>query len=104
VRLKNVSDPEQYHHLIDQGLPPYEVVECLPLAARFRESVVMGLRMLHGLDVTEMERRFGLTPAGYYGKILKDLERQELLVFADNRLRLTPRAVAVANQILAELV
>ena len=90
--------------LVVAGELPLAEGECLPLAARFRESVVMGLRMLKGVSFARLHRQFGLTPAGYYGKILEDLRQQGLVAVSKDSLRLTEAGLPVANQILARLV
>ncbi|MDP2756819.1 MAG: radical SAM family heme chaperone HemW [Desulfurivibrionaceae bacterium] len=103
-RFSTVREPEPFAGLVQKGEPPLAEGECLPLAARFRESVVMGLRMTEGISVARLQRRFGLTPPGYYGKMLEELQQQGLVVLAADSLRLTEAGLPVANQVLARLV
>lgn len=104
MRISHVLDPDQYRILITDGKPPFAGAECLCRDARFRETVIMGLRMTGGIDMTDIESRFGLTPSGYYGPILKKLIGRDLLEISGNHLRLTERSLPVANQVLSELV
>jgi oxygen-independent coproporphyrinogen-3 oxidase len=99
-----VAEPEAFAGLVQAGRPPLGEGECLPLAARFRESVVMGLRMIEGVSFALLQRRFGLTPPSYYGKILDDLQQQGLIAVSHDSLRLTEAGLPVANQVLAQLV
>ena len=103
-RFSTVREPEPFTGLVQKGELPLAEGECLPLAARFRESVVMGLRMLDGVSFARMQRRFGLTPPGYYGNILDELQEQGLVVVTQDSLRLTEAGLPVANQVLARLV
>ncbi|MFH1019936.1 MAG: radical SAM family heme chaperone HemW [Pseudomonadota bacterium] len=103
-RFSTEPEPEVFAALVQQGKLPLVEAECLPLAARFRESVVMGLRLTGGVSFARLQRRFGLTPPGYYGKILEDLHRQGLVALASDSLRLTEAGLPVANQVLARLV
>ncbi len=103
-RFGTVQDPELFTRLVQAGELPLAEGECLPLAPRFRESVVMGLRMLEGVSCARLHRQFGLTPPEYYGKILEDLRRQGLVTVSKNSLRLTKAGLPVANQVLARLV
>lgn len=103
-RFSTVAEPGEFAGLVRRGELPLSEGECLPLAARFRESVVMGLRMLEGVSFARLERRFGLTPKGYYGKMLEDLEHQGLVAVGKDSLRLTEAGLPVANQVLARLV
>ncbi|PKN48761.1 MAG: coproporphyrinogen III oxidase, partial [Deltaproteobacteria bacterium HGW-Deltaproteobacteria-16] len=103
-RFSAVREPEPFAALVQKGELPLDEGECLPLAARFRESVVMGLRMIEGISLARLQRRFGLTPAGYYGKMLEELQEQGLIVLASDSLRLTEAGLPVANQVLSRLV
>ncbi len=103
-RVSMVREPEPFVELVQRGELPLDEAECLPLAARFRESVVMGLRMLDGISFARLQRQFGLTPPGYYGKILEELHQQGLVAVSQDNLRLTKAGLPVANQVLARLV
>lgn len=104
MRLSMVDDPERYVGLVEQGSQPVAEAECLSLAARFRETVIMGLRLMEGVAIDRLQARFGLTPMDYYGSILDDLIAQGLAVMDEGRLRLAAHALPVANQVLARLV
>lgn len=103
-RFSAVREPEPFTNLVQKGELPLDEGECLPLAARFRESVVMGLRMIQGVSFARLQQRFGLTPPGYYGNILDDLQEQGLVAVGQDSLRLTEAGLPVANQVLARLV
>lgn len=104
VRLKNIEDPKQFISLVNEGRPPYLEGESLSLEQRFRETVIMGLRMIRGVSLAELENRFALTPEKYYGKTLQELMGASLIECKDGFLRLTVHGLSVANQILAQLV
>ncbi len=104
LRFRQVPEPERFVRLINDGAPPFIEMEALPPAAAFRETVIMALRMLEGIAVAELAARFGVTPQDYYGKTFVRLQAQGLLAVEDGFLRLTARALPVANQVLAELV
>jgi len=104
LRLKHVAAPAQYAALIEKGESPYVEAEALSLQARFRETVIMGLRLLEGVSLPQLADRFGLTPQGYYGKTIERLVERGLLVFGGDFMRLGDQALPVANQVLAELV
>jgi oxygen-independent coproporphyrinogen-3 oxidase len=103
-RFSAVREPGEFARLVEAGKLPLAEGECLPLEACFRESVVMGLRMIQGVSFARLHRRFGLTPPGYYGKMLEDLQQQGLVAASQDSLRLTKVGLPVANQILARLV
>lgn len=104
LRLKNVVSPQRFMALLDAGCDPFAGGEGLDRESRFRETVIMGLRMLAGVSCQGLERRFGLSPARYYGGTLTRLISQGLLKLEGDRLRLTARGLELANPVLAELV
>nr|MDA8164257.1 radical SAM family heme chaperone HemW [Desulfobacteraceae bacterium] len=104
LRVKTVEDPERFARLLADGILPWAEAEGLPPAARFRETVIMGLRMTGGLAISELESRFGLTLREVYGGLLDRLTAQDLLVLAGDQIRLAPRALPVAHQVLSQLV
>ena len=104
LRFRQVPEPERFVKLVGDGAPPFIEMEALPPAAAFRETVIMALRMLDGIAVAELAARFGVTPQAYYGETFVRLQTQGWLAVADGFLRLTAKALPVANQVLAELV
>ena len=104
MRISNVPDPDRYRLLVTGDKPPFAGTECLCREARFRETVIMGLRMTGGIDMTDLESRFGLTPSDYYGPIFKKFINRDLLEISEDHLRLTEKSLPVANQVLSELV
>lgn len=104
LRLKNVAGPARYSALIQGGEVPHAEAEALGRDASFRETVIMGLRLLQGVSLPELSARFGLTPLGYYGTTVERLVADGLMVVTEKTMRLGDRALPVANQVLAELV
>lgn len=104
LRLKSVADPTRYAELVGKSEPSYAEGEALGLEARFRETVIMGLRLLEGVSLAELAARFGLTPRGYYGTTVERLVERGLLILNDDSMRLSEQALPVAHQVLAELV
>ena len=103
-RSAAVQDIDQYCRLNESGQEPWSEVEELNPEARFRETVIMGLRLTAGISQAELERRFGMRAEEYYWPTLTRLVAQGLLIITGGNLRLTPTGLALANQVLAELV
>ncbi|ADH86634.1 radical SAM family heme chaperone HemW [Desulfurivibrio alkaliphilus] len=104
LRLVNVAAPGRYRRLLAAGRAPYAEAELLGRPAAFRETVIMGLRLRQGLRVDQLQQRFALTPQQYYGPILDELIAQGLLVADRERIALSERGFALANQVLCRLV
>lgn len=104
LRLHAVADPRRYSELVAKDQYPGSDGEALSLAASFRESVIMGMRMLAGVSLARLRSRYGIDAAAYYGSLLDELTEQGFVEITRDRLRLTARGLPVANQILAQLV
>jgi oxygen-independent coproporphyrinogen-3 oxidase len=104
LRIRNTPNPELYAKRLLGGEPAWLETEALPREASFRETVIMGLRLMEGLDLHSLKTRFNLDPEEYYGDILHKLVNKKLIGIVDGRLRLTAAALHFANQVLAELV
>ncbi len=103
-RLTAVADVEAYCRRLAAGGQPWSGEEELDAEARFRETVIMGLRMVRGVSLAGLEARFGLDARQYYGPVLERLQGQGLVTVADGRLRLTARGLDLADTVMAELV
>jgi oxygen-independent coproporphyrinogen III oxidase len=104
LRICNIANPFLFAQVVNNNELPIASIEYLCGQARFRETVIMGLRMMDGVPVANLKERFGLTLDEYYEEKLTELKARNLLEIRDGCLRLTPAAFPVANQVLAELV
>jgi oxygen-independent coproporphyrinogen-3 oxidase len=104
ARITAVADLDAYCRLIGRGQPGWQETERLDREAAFRETVVMGLRMLAGVNVAALRERFGLDLLSYYGPTLERLVGQGWLCLRQGCLQLTPKGLPLADRIMAELV
>lgn len=104
LRICNIANPELFAQMVNNNELPIASIEYLCWQACFRETIIMGLRMMDGVRMADLKERFDLTPDEYYGEKLTELKARNLLEVRDGCLRLTPAALPVANQVLAQLV
>jgi oxygen-independent coproporphyrinogen-3 oxidase len=104
LRIKAVAEPEEFVRLVQHATYPYSEGEILSLKARFRETVIMGLRMTEGISIKNLFDRFNLTPQEHYGVTLTRCLEQGMLEKDGDRLRLTDKGLPLANQVLVQLV
>lgn len=104
LRLTNIDDPEAYQARVNSGHPAFREGEALGLAASFRETMIMGLRLLEGVSRQELRARYGLDPVSYYGDTLDRFFEQGMIAMDEERLWLTGKALPVAHQVLSALV
>ena len=100
-RWKNVDDPAGYATAVQAGRAPTEWTEDVGDALRLFESLMMGLRLVEGVDLDLLEARHGIDVRVEHGALLEQLEAEKLLRVAGSRLVLTTRGLDVANAVIA---
>ncbi len=115
VRWKNVPATAAYVASIEEGGGPV-VVERRELGAteRLQEALFMGLRLVEGIDLDAVERRYGVDAWQRFGRRLAPFVEAGLLVLertsrADpgsgrGRLRLTPKGLLLSNEVMAVFI
>ncbi len=103
-RRATVADLPDFCRRVAAGQSVWAEEEQLDAAAAFRETVIMGLRLLAGVSITELRHRFGLDVTTYYGASLHRLLDQNLVAIEGGRLFLTRQGLPLANQVMAALV
>lgn len=103
-RVKNLSNPSEYIERVTESGSAVENSEELSPDAQMGETMMLGLRMLDGVDCEAFRGRFGVEPADVYAPELERLTRGGLLELADSRIRLTKRGVLLANEVMQEFL
>ncbi len=100
ARWHNPPDLNDYAQSpgVAAGRTELSVEECVA------ETVFMGLRLIRGIDLVRFRERFGWPIERFYAEELEHLVSQGLLAYGEGRLRLTERALAVANQVFVRLL
>jgi len=103
VRWKNVLATEAYVRGLEGGGRPVvaERRELSP-AERFQEAVFMGLRLVAGIDLEDIQRRYGVDLWQRYGERLAPFVEAGLLVWEPpgGALRLSPRGLLLSNEVM----
>jgi oxygen-independent coproporphyrinogen-3 oxidase len=103
-RQRRIEYPVAYCRMIENGRSPVIEEENLDRESSFRESVVIGMRMLDGVCRPDLVDRYGIDVQDYYGGLLGKLQGGGLIELSPTHLRLTDDGRRVANTVLAELV
>jgi len=94
----------KYCEAMESGETVVAERENLALEESFRESVIVGLRMVEGVAYGPLFDRFGIHLQEHYQNILPPLLEQGLVEFTGTHFRLTRKGRYLANQVLAALV
>lgn len=104
VRERRIADPGEYIRMINQKESVIIEREKLSREDSFRETVIMGLRMVEGVSQGILQERYGLDLQEYYGSTLKKILELGFLELTDTHLRITKKGWPLSNRIMAELV
>ena len=108
VRWKN--DPHLGRYLErnagDQGLPPIVDVDVVDPRTASGERFMLGLRLRAGLSMDAVNELLACDVPGTDDRasVITDARERGLLEVVDNRLRLTPRGLLLADSVLSELI
>ncbi len=104
ARFGNVRSIDAWCSGLLSGSPAREFEERLEPAAKARETLVMSLRRLDGIDTDEFEKATGFAVESLYDGELSGLLGEGLLETHAGRLRLTEEGLYLSNRVFAELV
>jgi oxygen-independent coproporphyrinogen-3 oxidase len=100
-RYTNPADLAAYYRLVDAGKLMPETEKCSPEQER-ADYIMMGLRLLKGIDLDEVKHRFGVDILA--GEKASSLLNSGYLELLGSRLRVAPKALFVSNAIIGELL
>jgi len=80
------------------------ILEELDNAAEMAEFMMLGLRMVGGIDAMEFEKRFGCNIYDIFGEQLKGFVAQGLLYTDGGKIALTPQGIDLSNTVFAEFL
>ncbi|MCL2375833.1 MAG: radical SAM family heme chaperone HemW [Defluviitaleaceae bacterium] len=81
-----------------------KLLEEIDKAAEMTEFVILGLRLIGGIDTQEFAKRFGCDIFDVYGEQLEKFAAQGLLCVSGPKIALTPQGVDLSNTIFADFL
>jgi len=104
VRFSNIPDVRKYSELLLAGISSHEMEERLSFEKKSRETLIMSLRCVNGIDMTKFKNAVGVDPLELCGEEIHDLVAAGLLLIENNRLRLSDDALFISDSVFRELV
>ena len=106
IRYKNTDSLEKYIENISNDNISKNVIieEEQSKEDKMKEYMMLGLRKLNGINITEFRRKFGLSPLYLYNKELTKLVREDLIRIDINNIRLSKKGLDLANIVWEEFV
>lgn len=104
LRYKNVPDTAEYAKAVHAGRSPRIEEERLPLDRTARETAMLELRLVAGIERTRFAGRFGRDPADLFAEQIEKFAPLGLLECNAQALFLTRRGLMVADSLIAEFI
>mgnify|MGYP003877272315 CR=1 FL=1 len=117
-RFWNVYSPRRYVKAVDGASPDFPshlraFLGCLPFIGgveeggpreALAEAVMLGLRLLEGIDMDQVQSRFGQDIRERYGATIDELSSLGLLLVEDHRLRLSQRGLLLGSEVMVRFL
>lgn len=111
VRYANVRDLEEYCKECESLWEELNIrktlcssTEPVTREEQMEEFMFLGLRMTEGISRAEFEQHFGTTIEAVYGDVLRQLQKEGLLVKQEGRICLTERGMDVNNYVVEQFM
>ncbi|MGC9362243.1 MAG: radical SAM family heme chaperone HemW [Candidatus Syntrophosphaera sp.] len=102
-RYANPPNLEQYYRIIEKNEVMPGAEECSRERIKM-DYIMMGLRLLEGLDLADYRCRFGSDLYEEKSTEIEKLRELNMLEMKDDKLRLTGQALFVSNRVIGELL
>ena len=104
IRWKNVAAIGDYVETVSRGNSPALDSHRMAPDERLGDVLFTGLRLVEGVDLAAVQRRFGVDVMDRFGSNLEPFFEEGLLQLEADRLRLTRRGMLLAHEVMAIFV
>ena len=104
VRWRNVAATDEYIGRIQRGEPTAVEVRQLSPRERLGDALFTGLRLVEGIDLVDISRRYAVDVWQRYGRELDPFVETGVLRREGPRLRLTREGMLLAHEVMAVFV
>ena len=105
-RYSNNKNLEEYIENIENNNINKNLIleEKLDNESKMNEYMILGLRMIEGVNIKEFEQKFKVNPIMKYCKILDKLNHEGLIEVDANNIRLSKKGIDLANLVWEEFI
>ena len=105
TRSSGIADIESYMTGISRGVPDM-IIEHLTDSEKYNEAVMTGLRTSEGININDIEKKFGTTAREYCIEAATEHIRSGNLLFNDEEgtLRLSHDGIMISNVVMSDMM
>jgi len=104
TRYANVEDLEQYEKSVKSGKFPIASLTQMTPESRFKDALIMGLRLVEGLNLSVLGKRYGVDARSFVLETVGDLVDAGLVALNGDRVFLTPRGRLLSNIVFSRWI
>lgn len=103
-RARRIGNPRDYINAINSGSDAVEFSEHLTGRVLLAETIILGLRVLDGIDITKIDTQMHEDIVITFASEIEQLQEKELLELADGHLRVTHKGLLLLNDVAEEFL
>jgi oxygen-independent coproporphyrinogen-3 oxidase len=103
-RFCNFTDFKDYFSSLREGKAPILDAEYIDLNMEMAEYMIMGLRLIDGVDKNEFKKRFGKDLNDVYGHVIEKYVKEGLLEENSTNVRFTEKGIDLSNVVYVDLL
>jgi oxygen-independent coproporphyrinogen III oxidase len=104
ARYANFDDLEDYEQAIGEDRLPQQLLTEMTPMTRFKDALIMGLRLVKGIDLDLLGKRYQVDARAFVIETIGDLQPADLFVLDRDNLVLTPRGRLLSNVVFSRWV
>lgn len=106
IRYRNINDIKKYIENIQKDLINKNIIieEKQNKETKMKEYMILGLRKIEGINITEFRRKFEVSPLHIFNKELTKLIREDLIYIDTNNIKLSKKGLDLANIVWKEFI
>jgi oxygen-independent coproporphyrinogen-3 oxidase len=104
VRYKNLPDLTGYANAVLSGRSPRSEHECRSAEQRARETAMLELRLIEGIDRRQFKHRYGHDPVEFFAEAVCRHTQRGLLEATETHIRLTRAGLLLADTVMADFL
>ncbi len=103
-RYSSYNDIKDYVEQLKNGLLPQENKEFISKTESISEYIILGLRLIKGVRSSDFQARYNEDLFHLYKETIGKLQGRGLLQADEKGIRLTPKGLDLANEVMAEFI
>ena len=104
LRSKNTNLPAHYIRKTQENHISVESSESLEPRQAMGETIMLGLRLIRGVNINQFEDRFQTSFKVIFGNIIASLKEKDLIIVEKDQLRLSEKGLFLADSVTLEFI